>query len=71
MVAILFSKNLKGKIQNIVNDNAGRIITVTFTLNKPNSHITTLYGPNIQVPILTWSQNLETKQLVQFPIHTY
>ena len=45
-VAILFSENLKGKIQNIVNDNAGRIITVTFTLNKQNFHITTLYGPN-------------------------
>ena len=25
-VAILFSENFKGKIQNIVNDNAGRII---------------------------------------------
>ena len=37
---------MKGKIQNIVNDNAGRIITVTFTLNKQNFHITTLYGPN-------------------------
>ena len=45
-VAILFSENFKGKIQNIVNDNAGRIITVTFTLNKQNFHITTLYGPN-------------------------
>ena len=33
-VAILFSENFKGKIQNIVNDNAGRIITITFTLNK-------------------------------------
>ena len=45
-VAILFSKNFKGKIQNIVNDNSGRIITITFTLNKQNFHITTLYGPN-------------------------
>ena len=45
-VAILFSENFKGKIQNIVNDNTGRIITVTFTLNKQNFHITTLYGPN-------------------------
>ena len=45
-VAILFSENFKGKIQNIVNDNAGRIITITFTLNKQNFHITTLYGPN-------------------------
>ena len=33
-VANLFSENLKYKIQNIVNDNAGRIITITFTLNK-------------------------------------
>ena len=30
----------------MVNDNAGRIITITFTLNKQNFHITTLYGPN-------------------------
>ena len=45
-VAILFSENFKGKIQNMVNDNAGRIITITFTLNKQNFHITTLYGPN-------------------------
>ena len=36
----------KGEIQNIINDNAGKIITVTFTLNKQNFHITTLYGPN-------------------------
>ena len=28
------------------NDNAGKIITVTFTLNKQNFHITTLHGPN-------------------------
>ena len=45
-VAILFSENFKGKIQNMVNDNAGRIITITFTLNKQNFHITILYGPN-------------------------
>ena len=44
-VAILFSENFKGKIQNIVNDNASRTITVTFTLKKQNFHITTLYGP--------------------------
>ena len=36
----------KGEIQNIINDNAGKIITVTFTLNKQNFHITTLYGPH-------------------------
>ena len=36
----------KGKIQNIINDNAGTIITITFTLNKQNFHITTLYGPS-------------------------
>ena len=45
-VATLFSENFKGKIQNIVNDNAGRIITITFTLNKQNFRVTTLYGPN-------------------------
>ena len=45
-VVILFSENFKGKIQNIVNDNAGRIITITFTLNKQNFYITTLYSPN-------------------------
>ena len=45
-VATLFSENFKGKIQNIVNDNAGRIIAITFTLNKQNFHVTTLYGPN-------------------------
>ena len=45
-VPILFSENFKGKIQNIVNDNGGRIITVTFKLNKQNFHITTLYGLN-------------------------
>ena len=28
------------------NDNAGRTTTVTFTLNKQNFHIATLYGPN-------------------------
>ena len=39
-IAIPFSRNFKGKIQNIVNDNAGRIITITFTLNKQNFHIT-------------------------------
>ena len=43
---ILFSENFEGKIQNIVNDNAGRIITITFTLNKQNFHITTQYCPN-------------------------
>ena len=45
-VATLLSENFKGKIQNIVNDNAGRIITITFTLNKQNFRVTTLYGPN-------------------------
>ena len=45
-VAIHFSENFEGKIQNIVNDNADRIITITFTLNKQNFRITTLYGPN-------------------------
>ena len=45
-IAILFSENFKGKIRNVVNDNAGRIISITFTLNKQNFHITTLYGPN-------------------------
>ena len=45
-VVILFSENFKGKIQNIVHDNAGRIITITFTLKKQNFHITTLYGSN-------------------------
>ena len=39
-IAIPFSGNFKGKIQNIVNDNAGKIITITFTLNKQNFHIT-------------------------------
>ena len=45
-VAILFSENFKGKMQNIVNNNAARIITITFTLNKQNFHITTQYCPN-------------------------
>ena len=45
-VAILFSENFKDKIQNIVSDNAGRIINVTFTLNKQNFHINTLHGPS-------------------------
>ena len=43
-VVIIFSENFKGKMQNIVNDNAGRIITITLTLNKQNFHITALYG---------------------------
>ena len=34
-VAILFSENLKGKIQNIVNDNAGRIISYIY-IEKAN-----------------------------------
>ena len=45
-VATLFSENFKGKMQSIFNDNAGRIITTTFALNKQNFHITTLYGLN-------------------------
>ena len=45
-VATLFSENFKGKIQNIVNDNAGRIITITFTLNKQNFHVTSPSGSN-------------------------
>ena len=44
--SILLRENFKGKIQNIVKDNAGRFITITFTLNKQNFYITTLYGPN-------------------------
>ena len=45
-VAIAFSENFKGKIKNVVNNNAGRIIAITFTLCKQNFHITTLYGLN-------------------------
>ena len=37
-VATLFSENFEGKIQNIVNDKAGRIITITFKLNEQNFH---------------------------------
>ena len=45
-VAIAFSENFKGKIKNVVNNNAGRIIAITFTLCKQNFHITTLHGLN-------------------------
>ena len=45
-VAILFNNNFEGKIQNIVNDNTGTLITISFTLNKQTFQIVNLYGPN-------------------------
>lgn len=45
-VAILFNDKFEGKIQNIINDNAGRITSISFTLKKQTFQIITLYGPN-------------------------
>ena len=45
-VAILFSEKCEGKIQNIKHDNAGRIISISFTIQKQNLHVVNLYGPN-------------------------
>ena len=44
--AILFNENFEGKIQNIANDNIGRLITISFTLNKQTFQIVNLYDPN-------------------------
>ena len=45
-VAILFIENFKCEMKNIVNHSGDRVITITFTLNQQNFHITTLYGRN-------------------------
>lgn len=45
-VAILFNEKFEGKIHNIINDDAGRITSISFTLNKQTFQIITLYGPN-------------------------
>ena len=45
-IASLFSKNFQGKIQNIKNDNTGRISSISFTLNKQLFNIVNIYGPN-------------------------
>ena len=44
--AILFNENFEGKIQNIANDNIGRLITISFTLKKQTFQIVNLYDPN-------------------------
>ena len=36
----------KYKIQNIVNDDTSRLISILFTLIKQTFHIVNLYGPN-------------------------
>ena len=41
-----FQQNFEGKIQNTVNDNTGRLISISFTPNKQTFHVVTLYGPN-------------------------
>ena len=33
-IASLFSENVQGKVQNIKNDNTGRIPSISFTLNE-------------------------------------
>ena len=46
IIAILFNKKFEGKIQNIRNDDVGRISSISFTSKKQTVQITTHYGPN-------------------------
>lgn len=45
-VAILFNENFEGKIQTTSQDNIGRIISISFTLQKQNFQVVNIYGPN-------------------------
>ena len=45
-IASLFSENFQGKIQNIKNENTGRISFISFTFNKQLYDIVSIYGPN-------------------------
>ena len=45
-LAVLFHEKFEGKIQNIVNDNTGRLISISFTQNKQTFHVFTFHGPN-------------------------
>lgn len=44
--AILFKEHFLEKIQNIKNDDAGRICLISFNLNKQHFHIINVCGPN-------------------------
>ena len=44
--AILFKEHFLEKIQNIKNDDAGRIGLISFNLNKQHFHIINICGPN-------------------------
>ena len=45
-IASLLSENFQGKIQNIKNENTGRISFISFTFNKQLYDIVSIYGPN-------------------------
>ena len=45
-IASLFSENFQGKIQNIKNENTGRISFISFIFNKQLYDIVSIYGPN-------------------------
>ena len=45
-VAILFNENFEGKIQTTSQGNIGRIISISFTLQKQNFQVVNIYGPN-------------------------
>ena len=58
-LAVLFHEKFEGKIQNIVNDNTGRLISILFTQNKQTFHVFTFHGPNKPCQRENLFQNLD------------